>query len=224
MPLEDDVRKLQAELASTRIQFEKKIIHSSQNLTGAQKWQMATWVFGIILAISTVTGAVLGFAFNSVAKSTAEETAERISIDRISDRVRKDEIFLNDIRLAVPRIPSGSVVAFATEKCPKDWKLYTPAIGRYIVGAKKGIVVGGTIGNALAPNENRTIRLHSHSTSQFNSQKLTRALEQESSDKAPLETVTYSFLDGKVKDSVGEVGPIAGTNAPYVQLLLCIRQ
>lgn len=109
--------------------------------------------------------------------------------------------------------PKFSVVAFNEESCPEGWRAFEPGRGRYIVGLTKGGDLGKIIGTELRDQENRSAGRHTHGF-----------------DDAP--------LGGSVKDGlVGggyqrrrtesystypNEGP-EGTNAPYVQLLLCER-
>lgn len=114
---------------------------------------------------------------------------------------------------SVSAFPKFSVVAFNEESCPEGWRAFEPGRGRYIVGLTKGGDLGKIIGTELRDQENRSAGRHTHGF-----------------DDAP--------LGGSVKDGLAgggyqrrrtesystypNEGP-EGTNAPYVQLLLCER-
>jgi hypothetical protein len=112
---------------------------------------------------------------------------------------------------SVSDFPKFSVVAFNEESCPEGWRAFESGRGRYIVGLTRGGNLGKVVGNELKNEENRSAGRHTH-------------------------TFLDAPLGGSVDDGLGGGGyqrrrterystdpneAIEGTNAPYVQLLLC---
>ncbi|MDP3764880.1 MAG: hypothetical protein Q8R04_00050 [Nanoarchaeota archaeon] len=109
-------------------------------------------------------------------------------------------------------VPSGAVMFFNLPSCPSGWTELTSARGRYIVGLQSGGSLGGTVGTALSGQENRPAGEHSHSVQ-------TRRIfgtggNWAATDQTP---VTDRLGPPLQTESFG----IAGTNAPYIQLLVC---
>ncbi len=62
-------------------------------------------------------------------------------------------------------VPAGAVMAFNLKKCPKRWKPYAPAEGRFVLGADRDNEInipGGDFKFTLSKNQ---LPLHSHSVS-----------------------------------------------------------
>jgi len=105
-------------------------------------------------------------------------------------------------------VPSGAVMFFNLASCPDDWSEFTSGRGLYLVGLPSGGTLAGTAGTALTDQENRAVGQHGgHVTGQ-----------------------QYSEISGNNNDirgitsgSPSNEGSVAGTNAPYIQLLVCIK-
>ena len=95
----------------------------------------------------------------------------------------------------------------------------TTARGRYIVGLQPGGTLGGVAGTAFSIDlENRPVGQHSHGPSQiwgFNDTADSGAIRRPLFDFKPVDVGT---ADVAITDAAGAV---AGTNAPYIQLLVC---
>ena len=147
-----------------------------------------------------------------------------------------------------PAVPSGSILAFRQASCPAGWVEYTPARGRYLVAAiAGGGTLEATVGTALSDQENRptgghshtvtapahthtvTVSPHSHSYTNLAivaGSVLNNGASGYSVWSAGAITSAASFsasLDSKkaYASTSSTAGSVAGTNAPYVQLLIC---
>jgi len=123
-------------------------------------------------------------------------------------------------------IPTGAVMYFDLPGCPSGWSPYGAATGRYIVG---GGTLGTVVGTQLGDGQDRAVGQHSHSIS----------------DPGHLHNVFGGTLTGGAGGSrhtwaeigvamtgrtasagtginiTNNAGSVAGTNAPYLQLLVC---
>ncbi|MBI4545056.1 MAG: hypothetical protein HY703_07675 [Gemmatimonadetes bacterium] len=134
-------------------------------------------------------------------------------------------------------VQAGAVVFFNLTACPAGWSALDAARGRYLVGVPAGGTVGGTAGEALSNQESRSTGTHSHvvtdpghnhaATTNWGWEKTT-----------PSGTTRRALFDFKPADAIGKpdlaalasastgitvasAGSVAGTNAPYLQLLAC---
>ncbi len=106
-------------------------------------------------------------------------------------------------------LPTGAVMYFNLASCPIGWNELLSARGRYIVGLPSGGDLAGTTGTALSNNENRAVGQHRHSISQYgdgDSNDVVRVGQSNSYQGSSYTAYT---------------GSVAGTNAPYIQLLVC---
>jgi hypothetical protein len=145
-----------------------------------------------------------------------------------------------------PVVPSGSILAFRQASCPAGWVEYTPARGRYLVAAiAGGGTIEATVGTALSDQENRPTGGHSH-TATAPTHTHTVTVSPHSHSYTNLAIVAGSVLNGggtytvftglstssgsftatlgtatAYSSTSGAAESVAGTNAPYVQLLIC---
>lgn len=136
-------------------------------------------------------------------------------------------------------IPSGAVMHFNLTACPSGWTALADAQGRYIVGTAPGQAVGGTVGTALSFGENRPAGRHAHALYlDFNDAfVLYHTTFMGIIDSGPStlygtgvmpdfvaapgeNTNAWRYSEGAT-NAAGESGGVAGTPAPYVQLLVC---
>ncbi|MBS9880928.1 hypothetical protein J4H25_25350 [Vibrio alginolyticus] len=116
-------------------------------------------------------------------------------------------------------VASNTVAFFKSERCPDGWDTYSDADGRYIVATNKSGKLGGTVGLALSNLENRPTGNHQHEL---------KAKTRVRANYTPGGGGDIDWYDHTYKTS----NPIAqkgmsfkdGTNAPYIQLLACIKK
>jgi hypothetical protein len=129
--------------------------------------------------------------------------------------------------------PAGAVMFFNLAACPTGWTELTTARGRYIVGRPSAGTLGATVGTALTDLENRPTGRHSHPITDPGHTHLTSVLNgttanatgfaflRATSTGFTLDWTSDSSTTGiTVNNSTGTSG-VAGTNAPYLQLLTC---
>jgi hypothetical protein len=127
----------------------------------------------------------------------------------------------------------SGLVAFFDKACPSGWSAYGAAAGRTIVGTPAGGAVGATVGTALANQENRAVGQHGHGvvdpghTHSVNAGNTVNAgnvpfvrFQSNGSDEL-LSAGSLTTLARTTGITVANAGTVAGTNAPYVQLLAC---
>ena len=134
--------------------------------------------------------------------------------------------------------PAGAVMFFDAAACPSGWTAYEPARGRYLVGTPAGGTAGALVGTPLGDQENRAVGQHAHGVTDPGHSHEIRgsgaALRVPSSVVSlagrltGLQNVPPSdgaFTSGIIKANTGvtvdPAGGVAGTNAPYAQLLAC---
>ncbi len=123
-------------------------------------------------------------------------------------------------------LPSGTVLLM-TGACPQGFVEYTAARGRYILGVPEGGAVEAVVGIALSDQENRPVGQHSHDiTDPGHSHTYTyKNLNGGTAIGAPgawLNTQTSNTGTSTTGITISDAGTVAGTNAPYIQLLLCL--
>ena len=123
-------------------------------------------------------------------------------------------------------VPSGAVMFFNLASCPSGWTALSAAQGRYLVGLNPGNGLGTVVGQALTNLENRPAGQHRHTTYMFGTPgDITQG------------QVVYGTGAGLGSSFIfGNTGPVQipytlaptplpqevpGTNAPYIQLLVC---
>lgn len=121
-------------------------------------------------------------------------------------------------------VPSGAVMFFDLASCPPAWTALPAAQGRYLVGLPASGTLGAQVGTALSDQEDRPVGLHDHTINDPG--------HSHSYDKPVLtSTGSGSSKAGIVFDqqtgisttgiTVNPAGTVPGTNAPYIQLLVC---
>ena len=121
-------------------------------------------------------------------------------------------------------VPSGFVGFFNLGSCPSGWSEVTGAKGRYLVG---GGSTGATVGTALSNQENRAVGQHSHSVSDPGHDHLTRRECHGfncpgNAPKSQYGGITdHRTTSSGTGVSISSSGSVGGTNAPYIQFLVC---
>lgn len=126
--------------------------------------------------------------------------------------------------------PDGLVAFFNRATCPPGWREVTALRGRYVVGLPQNGTPGVAVGSALADQENRPVGQHGHAvTDPGHSHSYTNPLVgscngHECGGGTATEYPTPQG-DRTVTSTTGltveATGAVAGTNAPYVQLIAC---
>lgn len=121
-------------------------------------------------------------------------------------------------------LPAGAVVFFNTAVCPTGWTELVALRGRYPVGLPAGGTLLGTAGTALGNLENRPVGLHNHSINDpQHRHSYTPPVATSTGSGASQAGVGASTQTGfsATGITINNAGTVAGTNAPYVQLLAC---
>jgi len=123
-------------------------------------------------------------------------------------------------------VPSTAVMFFNNTACPSGWTAISAAQGRYLVGLPTSGTLAGTTGTALTNGENRSVGQHNHSitdpghTHTFLHRTDTGCFAG-CSGFAWIETLSMDSGSSPTGISVNLSGSTAGTNAPYIQFLVC---
>lgn len=141
-------------------------------------------------------------------------------------------------------VVQGMVISVDAASCPDGWQELTAARGRYLVARPAGGTTGGLVGTPLTNLENRPIGAHTHTLPAIaqhahkNSQnrqfyymtnsgnlgisavKRLLQINPHVVQKASASYVTASSFTGV---SISPAGTGDGTNAPYVQRLICVK-
>ena len=125
-------------------------------------------------------------------------------------------------------IPPGFVGFFNLTGCPTGWHEDIAARGRYLVGYNSSSgTLGGTAGTALSNQENRPVGQHNHGITDPQHQHTVNAqatgatggTEKPFRQSGTLNIAVTNFAATEI--TVNNEGSVAGTNAPYLQLLIC---
>lgn len=130
-------------------------------------------------------------------------------------------------------VPAGAVSFFDLPNCPEGWDPYTTGHGRYLVGTPSGGTTGAATGTALTAGENRPVGAHSHgvndpghthnavagNTIVAGNVPFVRFQSNGSAAAGSAGTLTTASKTTGI--TVAAAGGVAGTPAPYVQLLVC---
>ncbi len=126
-------------------------------------------------------------------------------------------------------VPSGAVMHFNLAACPTGWTGLTAARGRYLVGLPSAGTLAGTAGTALTNLENRPVGQHAHTiTDPGHAHSLTIFASDQNYitkvrtyDGGPTPLPNFSTATATTSVTVDSTGTVAGTNAPYIQFLVC---
>ncbi len=127
-------------------------------------------------------------------------------------------------------VPAGAVMFFSLATCPAGWSPLADAEGRYLVGLNAGGTLAGMGGTALGDLEDRPVGRHSHT---INDPGHVHAVPRDNDtvpDGGAGATAAEDVNDYPVNTgsavtgiTINNAGTVAGTNAPYLQLLVCVK-
>jgi hypothetical protein len=134
---------------------------------------------------------------------------------------------LNGAAPSALQVPSGAVMFFNLTACPSGWSPLSGAQGRYLVGLPSGGTLGGTVGTALTNLENRPVGRHTHSitdpghshTLDLRDSVLGEGYVGNSGSGQDVSDTTTAVSTSNI--TINAAGGVDGTNAPYLQLLVC---
>jgi len=115
-------------------------------------------------------------------------------------------------------VPSGAVVFLNQASCPRDWSEFTSGLGLYLVGLPSGGTLAGTSGTALSDQESRPAGTHGHSGTMYKTSGTGGVVPSLSNALA-----VHSNTGSTTAQETGSVVEVTGTPAPYIQLLVCIK-
>ena len=120
--------------------------------------------------------------------------------------------------------PAGAVMFFNLSSCPSGWTALTGAQGRYLVGLPSGGTLAGTAGTTLSNLENRPVGQHSHGVTDPGHQHLLSGAAG-SASYANTDALRNNYggytHPATTGITINNSGSVAGTNAPYIQFLVC---
>jgi hypothetical protein len=126
---------------------------------------------------------------------------------------------------ALGPIPKGTVAFFNMSDCPKEWRTRADAEGRYLVGLNSKFQgsLNQVVGSPLNNLENRATGAHTHTYKYFSAGgDGTSGNKFLSWGKSGGAGRAFSELQTDTPTSnAGESNTTTGTNAPYLQLLVC---
>ncbi len=127
-------------------------------------------------------------------------------------------------------VPRGMVAFFNLAACPTGWTELVAARGRYVVGLPLSGALAGTDGTALSNLEDRPVGQHnhtitdpghSHSIDVHVAGSVVYQVQGIGNGAAPANTITTGSATTGI--TINNAGSVAGTNAPYIQLLICSK-
>jgi len=124
-------------------------------------------------------------------------------------------------------VPAGFVGFFNLSSCPAGWSELTAARGRYLVGLPSGGTLAGTKGTALSNLEDRPVGQHNHALNDPGHYHGVGMQNFDSGRGGPgggghqLFDQSGSTASATTQLTVNNAGSVSGTNAPYLQLLVC---
>jgi hypothetical protein len=139
-------------------------------------------------------------------------------------------------------VPSGTIAYFNKTACPTGWTEFTSARGAYIVGRVASGTLATLVGTALSDQENRPVGQHTHTLSvilndpghRHNGHATSAPVAGHSAPGAGYTAANNDNTSGGddftttqttgitvSSATAANAGTTAGTNAPYLQLLVC---
>lgn len=174
---------------------------------------------GVVVAINSGEPGPFPVAIQPL--SYASDIVEKAGIDCEAD-ARSDLI---ESRLG----ELAGMVAFFQSACPVGWAHYPALDGRYVVGATEESAAGVTVGTQLESGENRPAGEHVHVYSDGLPQADTPLDRRYTGLATSFDFDGFVGLTYREQDTADAKDPSGaslknGTNAPYLQLMACLRE
>ena len=129
-------------------------------------------------------------------------------------------------------VPTGAVGYFDLASCPAGWTEKPAARGRYFVGLPGSGSVGAVVGTPLTNLENRVVGRHSHAINDpghAHQRSFMSGFDDinnmftQSFDVSAIQVSNFALntSTNTTGITVQDTGDVPGTNAPYMQLLVC---
>lgn len=129
---------------------------------------------------------------------------------------------------ATSTIPSGAIIYANMIACPTGWTEVTAARGRYVVGLPASGTLAGTDGTALSNLEDRSVGQHNHGINDpghVHTTIMSTGTVYYSNGGNGMHQTNYSNSNANTTGvTIQNAGSTTGTNAPYVQYLVCQKQ
>lgn len=208
-------------------------------IVGMAPAAIATGVTGTIRLAGRVTGLSGLTAGTSYYVSTASGalTASLLANRRLVGVADGTTSLVMAVQPKTDWLAPGAVVFYNLAACPSGWTEYTAARGLYIVGLPSGGTLAGSPAaqTALSNKENRAVGQHDHTATStvtdpghlhtsFVTAGSTKATTGSDRDTPAAGNTGSATTRITVGTTVANAGSVAGTNAPYIQLLACVKQ
>lgn len=121
-------------------------------------------------------------------------------------------------------VPAGAVLFFNLPVCPAGWTELTAARGRYLLGLPGAGALGAAVGTALSDRENRAAGKHGHAITDPGHSHTVQDPHTIGLGAGPYPYGAASSLEtgnSTTGITVNESDGASGTNAPYLQFLVC---
>ena len=161
----------------------------------------------------------------------AKKRGGAMRLARARTKCRRTEKKVSWVKSAAAGEPRGAIGYYAASSCPPGYSTYEAARGRYLVGLPAGGQLEAPVGTALSAEENRPVGKHDHGvTDPGHSHKIptrqpintgnvaSQTAQGNASSVANDYPATSTSTTGITVNSAGAVD---GTNAPYIELLVC---
>ena len=180
--------------------------------TGSARW----------LQVGVRPGATNGAYSTILPRQALTPTPHAIDSQRLGGRPASDYALQSEV--ATTGVPAGAVMHFNLAACPTGWTELTTGRGRYLVGLPSGGALGQTVGAALSNVEDRPAGQHRHWATVYNTPGGAtpnggRIIRGASVDIGAYTASGAAGIGYKEGGTADDTPP--GTNAPYIQLLLC---
>lgn len=137
-----------------------------------------------------------------------------------------DAINANTSAISTLGTTANLIAYFPATSCPSGWAEYTAARGLYVVGRVAGGTVASAVGTALSDLENRATGQHTHTITDPGHH---HAIEYHGNAGSLIQPGSVSDASSVMLDtddaftgiSINATGAVVGTNAPYIELIVC---